>query len=227
LLVFLGVPKPPDDQLAAIVALFGLVLVFGFDVYNLYLPKQNTRRFGQAFFDRVVEDFKRNNAPAFGTDLRLNAMFLRKPRWLGRFNPLPLRWIANAGFDPAFGAARDGHIWIWGFQGVCGRTLRKRLPQFSDFRTVRPSDSWTSLFIPWRDNYRLFRWQIRRTDHVKAILSVPISVPDDNGSNPKIRIIGVFNLDAVSDQGANWIANTQQQTTKYLSDNGQFLALLA
>jgi len=227
LLVYLGFQKPPDDQLGAAVALFGLILVFIFDFFNLYLPMQKTRQFGDAFFERIVQDFEQNNAPRFGTDLRLNVMFLRKPRLLGRFHPFPLRWVANRGFNPAFGAARDLHIPLWGFQGVCGRTLRKRLPQFADFRMHQLDDSCSSAFFPLRANYRLFRWQIRRTEHVKAILAVPICLPDGGPPNPRLKIIGVMNLDAISDAGAEWIVRTREQSVKYLTDNGQFLTLLA
>jgi hypothetical protein len=221
------IPKPADSQLQAIVALCGLVLVFGFDVYNLYIPKQDSRRFGKAFFDRMVKDFTDQGAPKFGRDLRMNVLLLRWPKRLGRFNILPLRWVANVGFDPAFGVNADAHFWIWGFQGVCGRALRKGFPQFSDLRTEKPRDATWSLFFPSRENFRLFRWQIRRTGHLKAILSVPINRPDDSPTNPRLRIVGVVNLDAVSDDGADWLKKEREQTTKYLSDHGQFLTYLS
>src|SRR5580700_9800319 len=61
-----GVQKPADDQLKAVVALLGLLLVFVFDVYHLYIPRQDARRFGKSYFDRMVKDFGLKGAPQFG-----------------------------------------------------------------------------------------------------------------------------------------------------------------
>jgi hypothetical protein len=135
--------------------------------------------------------------------------------------------VANAGFDPAFGANADAHFWIWGFQGVCGRALKKGYPQFSDLRGGSSPDPWWRTPFPSRRNFRLFRWQLQKTAHVKAILSVPISIPNDSSVNPKSHIVGIVNLDAVSEDGANWLKNELQQTTEYLCDHGQFLTYLS
>jgi len=221
----IGLSDPTDAQVRGVGAMVGLMLVFVFDFFNLYLPKEEARRFAKLFFDRLVYEFSDEDAPAFGSDLRMNVLFIRAPRWIGK-RILPLRWAANVGFAPAFGNNSDAHFWIWGFQGVCGRAIRKGFPQFSDLRGEIMYDRWSSMVIPWRVNFRFFRWQIRRTAHVKAVLSVPIHAQTAPSPNPKMRLLGVVNLDAVSDGGADWLVKTHKGTAEYLCDQVQFLAYL-
>jgi hypothetical protein len=108
----------------------------------------------------------------------------------------------------------DERLVLLSWQGVAGKALRGQ-PLHVSSRPTRPT---------WRvwDALWLFPWQVRSTLRVKAILSVPM-VHDAKGRR---RVMGVLNLDAISDAGAAYIQQNQTELVRTLAGFGKYLARL-
>ena len=212
-----------EDTLRVAVSLLGLVGVFGFDIFNLYIPRQQARQFARDYFNRcIVEIRKRPDIPALGEHIRLNVLFAPRLRFVRCF-----KWTANVGFEPPVGYSRDGHLWLFTWQGICGRALKLRETQFVDLRTLPINRHyWLAHICPMKENFRLFSRQLRKTRHVRAVLSVPIFEQRLPSPNPRFRAIGVFNIDAVTDEGSDWLSKDRKSLTVYFADQAQLFAYM-
>jgi hypothetical protein len=149
----------------------------------------------------------------WGRDLRLNAMYLRRSWW--SFFLLPVFEIrGRKGFDAPGVVFADEQLTLLAWQGVAGRA-RLGEPQY----VLNPSGRRT-----WRiwENFWLLPSQVSRTAKVRAVLSVPM-VREARGRR---HVIGVLNLDAVSQAGARYIDRNQRQLTLALASFGKLLACL-
>lgn len=115
-------------------------------------------------------------------------------------------------------------LMIW--QGLCGQAFLRGKSAFADLRDISQPNRPPSEVWPSGNDFYLFAWQLRRTSHIKAILSVPIFKQIEPPPNVRYRVVGVINLDAVSESGAAWLADDVKGTTKYLADYGTTLAYL-
>ena len=77
-----------------------------------------------------------------------------------------------------------------------------------------------------KENFRLFSRQLRKTRHVRAVLSVPIFEQRLPSPNPRFRAIGVFNIDAVTDEGSDWLSKDRKSLTVYFADQAQLFAYM-
>jgi hypothetical protein len=204
-----------------LLSLVGLILVLAYDAWDLYVPRQQLRRFGKKYCEKLAEHFNGDGYPKLGEDLRLNIMYVRGV-WPFRW----FRWLANFGFAPAGRSYKDSQLFLFTWQGVAGKAVAERAHYWADLRdsaALTTAERWL-----FKNRFRLAFWQLSRTSHVLAILSVPLFREVGEKPNIRSKLVGVINLDAVSPTGAAWLSSedTRVQMVKFLADYGAFLAFL-
>jgi hypothetical protein len=177
-------------------------------------PRMDGRAFGRSYTQRLFDEFSakcREAGLTLGRDVRVNVMILR---WW-----LVFRWFANKGF---VGGHRDDSLVLLRFQGICGHAFRHEKLVAVDFRTAARPSRWK----PWH-NFWLWPWQCTNTGHLTAIVSIPIFREAKDGAMTRHRAVGVVNIDAVSDAGADWILKEKEALKNFFGPSGMVIAHLA
>jgi hypothetical protein len=204
-----------DKKLGALVALSLLVILLVVDLTEHAVPRLRAQRVRDEYLDEIIkEHFRRGRK-----HLRFNVM-MAKRRWYFLWLARAFHWTASKNFDP--GQHHDARLWLGAWQGVAGRALAEEEVLFVDFRkqnSTAPPSWW-----PWNNPFKLTRWQIERTKNLVAILSVPILMRRGTTGNESYVAVGVFNIDAVSEEGANWLASKWPELKKPLMRVGTLVA---
>ena len=150
-----------------------------------------------------------------GAGIRINIMYAKRHWWLA-FMPR-LEWVWGHGYIRKGGQDPDhGLCFLW-FQGVCGRAY-----------CTRNSVAATALSVKqwYRPPFRLGPQQIKRTEHVRAVLSIPIMDASWGGGGKQLRCVGVINLDAKTDKAALRLVSREKEFIEYFGGHGRILASL-
>jgi len=135
-------------------------------------------------------------------------------------------WTWNKHFDRE-GQHRDSGLFLTTLQGACGQAYRREEPIYLDLRRGEPQEcSW---FRRWfsQPHFGLLPWQLRKTAHVKAILSIPVLLKKHNREgNSSFRPVGVINIDATTEEDADYLAAEERKLARYFRDFGIVLAPL-
>lgn len=199
-------------------AILGLLLAFVVDFSDTYTPQKRMVEFRRLF----LSDRRNTWRESLGDGVRFNVMHARR-RWFLPF----LRtfvWTWNDGFDPP--EHRDAGLCLTEFQGVCGLALRSgegkfvELPRI-DYSALSMRDKWSLCKEFW-----LLPWQLKKTQNIRAILSVPLFVERKTREARWWKAIGVINIDAVSDEAANRMKPRVIELTQYFIEEGKIVALL-
>ena len=172
-----------------------------FDVINLDQPLYRLRDFRKHYLESDIkprwEELDNNSG-----DVRLNIMPLKRVWWtlwlLKRF---------EMAYPLGFNTPQKHHdiaLKLWWFQGLAGEAVRAGEPLqdklLGGVSAVRPNR-----ILFWKNPYRLTAGQLKKTQHVKWVLSVPMFVFPEVGAADKARIVGVINVDYTGDALDDWL----------------------
>jgi hypothetical protein len=73
--------------------------------------------------------------------------------------------------------------------------------------------------------FRLWPWQLKKTEDVKYILSIPL-FKASKGESKSFKCTGVINLDTLSDEGAEFLERNEGKIVNYFLDRGKVIACL-
>ncbi len=217
-----GVSGLGETNLKVLLSMLGLCIVLGWDVVDLYIPREQLRRFGKDYADKLAKQFEKPAPyPQLGTDVRINIMYVA---WFG----MRFKWMANYGFVTSSRSYPDVHMCLARWQGAAGQAVALQDTVWVDLRDQSKAELTFAQRWFFGTEFRLWHSQFKRTAHVLAVLSVPIVRAVGTKQNPKPKIVGVINVDAVSAKGLEWLENkeTRQQLVTFLGDYGSFLAFL-
>jgi hypothetical protein len=209
-----------------LLSLLGLAAAFAYDTYEYYEPRRRAERFNKEYVETVVFEEFRQSVEAgnveLGDDVRINALMARRPPTVF---PRYFSWLVWDGYSYSQGLHPDQGMWLLGRQGLSGQVLKRKKILDIDLRSS-PVPTFTERYLTG-DRFRLRWWQLDQTKHLTYILSVPML--KTTSPKPKLRekVVGVFNIDAVSDEGATWIAQNREKLGKFLRRHGKVLAELA
>ena len=221
-----GAKGPPltEDQ-KVWTSLVAVLLVGVWDLVEFYLPREQLRRFGKEYCDKLAKTLRERPAPfpKLGTDIRLNVMYARG-FWVFSW----FKWVANYGYTDDASVASDQHMWMAKWQGIAGVACRSGKPQWATIWTEDPPILTFSERWMFQNEFRMWGFQLTRTANVRAVLSIPLVRKHGGSHNPRGKVVGVLNLDAVSTAGALWLADPEkrEELLKFLSDHGGMLAFL-
>ncbi len=205
-----------EKKAGALLSLVVLGLVFVYEAAERGIPRLDAARLRDDYLRQLVKKLP----PEVARQLRFNVMIARR-RWYMLFIGREFQWTASRGFDLCH---RDVKLWLAAWQGVCGAAFRDQQVKFVDLRGVPPLEA--SCWKFWQNPFRLFKWQLQRTQHVQAILSVPMVLKRGDGGNPSFVKVGVINVDAVTNDGAEFLAANWEQMRKPLLEAGALLGAI-
>lgn len=236
--LFFGIAGPKEQvefKLRVFVTAFGLLLVFGSEIFEYYLPKRDFRDFRNLYLENEAKTWRET----LRADIRINILHVYRP---GRYLWLipVFRWTWNDGFRPPNGHF-DVNLYFTTLQGVCGRAYRSEKAVFVDFREeVRPPrarsyQKWPPFRWQWFqlrnwppfNPFHLWPWQLTKCGALKGVLSVPILKEIKRGGlSADWRAVGVLNLDSMTDEGTEFLKKYRNQLSEYFVDYGKILASL-
>ncbi|MFC1654640.1 hypothetical protein ACFL2F_02440 [Myxococcota bacterium] len=227
---FLGIECEPGEKekteffIRAGMSSFFLALILIYEVVDLYMPRLNRRGVRNGYLEQQYTQLSSRFPEAIKDQIRFNVMCANR-HWYHLFLFRSFRWIWNRGFDPPNHI--DSGMKLKSWQGVCGRALKAEVPKFADMRRLPdPSTlSWASRHLR-RNKYRLSKSQLKKTKHIRAVLSVPIYRLKSNGANPIWKTIGVINIDATSDTAAEFLRVNRVEFKTYLVGIGKVLTVM-
>ena len=219
----LGATKENVQQRAiAFFTVLDILILAAYETFTHFLPQREARRVADVYVAGLLDDFRNvitGQRLKLGADIRINIMFVRRSAFtlfMRRFV-----WFANRGFE---GAHQDNGLWLFVGQGICGRAFKERKTLVAD---LRGSDSEQPPWWPCRDNFYLFPWQRKKTAHLTAILTIPIFAEEHLGLMTSHRPVGVINIDAVSENGAERLLSNKKRLDEFFKESGKILALFA
>jgi hypothetical protein len=185
------------DRAIAFFTVLDLTLLAVYEMAAHFLPQRQAKKVADAFVGTLFDDFGKvisGQGMKLGPDIRINVMFVRRSAFTLFFRRFV--WFANRGFD---GGHRDNGLFLFVGQGICGRAFLERQTLSVDLRTIDKSKVpvW-----PCRENFWLLPWQRKCTAHLTAILTIPIFAELHEGPMTSYKRVGVINIDAVSEIGA-------------------------
>lgn len=219
--LFLTGPKQEVElRLRIYLTVVALIGSLTFEAIDLYLPSRSLLRFRKHYLEEQNKKWRSKLIP----DVRINIMYARR-RWyfLWLFVKV-FEWTWNDGFAPP-NEHVDANLWICEFQGVCGKAFRTMKPQSIYFKAGAADNLPVSQRWLFRNDFRLSGWQLRRTSHLRAIISIPILEQSDDLS-PSYKSVGVINLDTSSEAGSTKLRDNEEELTEYFMRFGKILAAL-
>jgi hypothetical protein len=140
-------------------------------------------------------------------------MFLRRPfyfLWLIQV----FEWTWSKGFEPP--NHKDAGLFLTRWQGIAGMAAR--------------DEKGKSVFFGQPGNpparYGLLPWQVKKTSHLKGILSVPI-LRKVSSQPQRFRCVGVINIDALTPEAAEILRKNETALTEHFVLFGFLLADLS
>jgi hypothetical protein len=205
-------------QLALVLSILGMSLVFVYDYLELYLPQRKIEQFRADY----LESLKARWREALGPEVRLNVMMARRHWWLFGLVRV-FSWTWSMGFDEE-GSCDDGDLFLTEAQGVCGQALRSRQVCWADLRVAE-----TPAKFPRGNQFKLWPRQVWKTRNVKAVISVPILlVTTTRSGHQRVRAVGVINVDSLTASGAEYIlsSDVREDIVREFGRVGKLLAKL-
>ena len=218
-LFFSGPKQEVELQLRILITAIALCLSLTFEAVDLYLPSRSLVRFRKRYLEEQKKEWRTKLHP----DIRINIMYARR-RWYFLWGIRVFEWTWNDGFEPP-NEHQDANMWLCDRQGACGKALRSMRPQ-SVYLEAGPSQPLT---FPQRwlfaNEFRLWSSQLRRTAHLRAVISIPILEQSDDLS-PSFTSVGVINLDTSTQAGAERLRGNERELAEYFMRLGKILAAL-
>jgi len=214
--------KLKDAAIAALTTI-DVVVLSTYELLTRVLPQRQAKRVADVYVESLIKQFEeeiKTHGMEMGSDIRINVMFVR--RSIFTFFMRRFVWFANRGFEGGHG---DNGLWLFTGQGLCGRAFKEKKTLSVDLRGE--SATGKAKWLPCRDNFWMLAWQRRCTAHLKAILTIPIFAEEKIGQMTYHTPVGVINIDAVSDQGAEGLLSNKKRLDGFFKDSGKILALLA
>jgi len=196
-----------------------LVVLTAYEIFSRIIPQRDARQLGQLYIKAMLDAFEAEATTiglVLGEDIRINVMFAKRLPvllFVRRFV-----WYANRGFG---GGHRDNRLSLFTWQGLCGKAFRARSTLGVDLRRAIAAKQW----YPSAENFWLFPWQLRNTGHLRAIISIPIFWEIDKGQLKWHKTVGVINLDAISDAGADGLLSNKTRLDTFFKHYGKILAI--
>ena len=209
-----------EKIVSAIMAAISIAGIAAYETVTHLRPRVQAKQFSVCFVENMLDEFAESIKPfnvAVGQDLRVNITLSRRCflfPFLSRFF-----WFANRGFG---GGHRDNGQWLFTFQGLCGRAFRHRQVLAVDLRKAE-SESWW----PSAGNFWLSCGQRKKTRHLKAIVSIPLFKEIRTDAMTHHKVVGVINVDAVSERGAEWLLTNRERLENFFGDRGTTLVWLS
>lgn len=198
------------------IALFGSLT---FEAIDLYLPSRSLLRFRKHYLEEQKKEWRSKLRP----DIRINIMYARR-RWYFLWFVRVFEWTWNDGFGPP-NEHVDANLWICEFQGACGRAFRNMKPYRVYFEEgAADALSFREKWL-FGNEFRLTWRQLRRTVHLRAVISIPILEQTEDLS-PSYHSVGVINLDTSTQAGSNELRKNEQELAEYFMRFGKILAAL-
>ena len=216
--VLSGPKSEVEMRLRTILTLVGVFTLVLHGYFDAYLPSRSLKSFRHDYLNEMNRSVwrKKNRLPA---DIRINVMFFRWS-WLPPWRVLEIVW--KDGFNPPHD--RDASMRLGWFQGVCGAAVKARDAVFVDLRSVPPANaSFASKYL-WRNEFHMSAWQLKKAQHLKAVLSVPLFERHGAKGKEKDRCVGIINLDSATDDGADHLAMKKKDLAQYLAKYGTLIA---
>jgi hypothetical protein len=206
-------------------SLFGVLILAVWDFVDFYIPREHLRRFGKDYCDKLAKTLRDRPAPfpKLGEEIRLNVLCVRGFWFMSWF-----KWVANYGYTDNSTVAPDLHMFLAKWQGVAGVAVASGKPQWATLWTDTPPTFDFAQRWVFRNKFKLWGSQLDRTAEVRAVLSIPLVRRLGGTHNPRGKVVGVMNLDAISEAGVAWLADPQKrhELLKFLADHGGLLAFL-
>jgi len=206
-------------------SVFGVLVLALWDFVDFYIPREHLRRFGKDYCDKLAKTLRDRPAPfpRMGQDIRFNVLYVRGVWWCSWF-----KWVANYGYTDSANIAPDLHMWLATWQGVAGVAVASRKPQWATLWADKPPSFTFAQRWTLRNKFKLLGPQLDRTAEVRAVLSIPLVRRLGGSHNPRGKVVGVMNLDAITEAGAAWLAepHKRDELLKFLADHGGLLAFL-
>lgn len=160
--IMAGPKEEVEFRIRAIVSTVALSALLIHETLEYYIPRRNLDLFRKEYLGQQVTEWRKQLSP----DIRINLMFAG--RGLG---PIRFKWVWNDGFRPHHA---DANMLIGIRQGVCGRAFKTKRPQSAYF--LEPTSRPLTFAERWlfRNKFRLWGYQITRTQHLKGVISIPI-----------------------------------------------------
>lgn len=216
--LFLAGPKQEVElQLRILISVVALIVSLTFEAIDLYLPSRSLLQFRKHYLEEKRKEWRDKLTP----EIRINIMYAKR-RWYTLFLFVKVfEWTWNDGFEHP-NEHEDANLWMCDLQGACGRAFRTGKPQsvYFDGRSMTFAERWFFL-----NEFRLSGWQLKRTAHLKGVLSIPILEQSDELS-PSFESVGVVNLDTSSAAGAETLQKNEQELADYFMRIGKILAAL-
>jgi len=203
-----------------ILAVLDLAVLAVYETWTHFLPQRQARRIADVYVEGLFKQLEGQLEAIgmkIGKDIRANIMFVRRSAFTLFFRKFV--WFANRGFE---GSHRDNKLGLFVGQGLCGQAFRKRQTLSVDLRSS-PAPGWW----PSAANFWLLPGQRKKTNHLTAILTIPIFAQYKDGLMTTHEAVGVINIDAVSTQGADGLLSNKIRLDEFFKESGTILALFA
>jgi hypothetical protein len=211
-----------DEKLRALVSVGLFTALFIYQARDTYIAQVSADGFLRDYVKGQDHGIPVEN---WGQDLRLNVMYLRRAWWT-LFVLRAFEMRGRKGFEHPDGIVHpDEDLVLLAWQGLAGLAVKEKAPQYASGGPPQPGVRHLAAQPTWMiwQTLWLLPWQVRKTQRLKAILSVPMALENKRGTR---KIVGVINLDAISDAGAAYIDQHRLVLTRALASLGRHLARL-
>jgi hypothetical protein len=211
-----GPKQVVEFKIRGAVIIVGWFSIFLHDMFEYYVPERDFKKFRSLYLDNIRLEWRKT----IPTEIRISIFHARR-RW---FFPICriLCWTWNDGFEPS---DSDANMRLMSWQGVAGQVLKKRKPLLVDFRETRNKN--LKVYERWLpfNQFRLWPWQLTKTKEITCILSIPVFISSGEPS-PRWHVVGVINLDTLTEPGAEFLVRNHQTLSNDLADYGKIIAYL-
>ena len=219
----LTVPQSIGIQLAAV------IVAISAEVSDFYLPANNVRKFRKRYLDDLTAEWLKDwlrdvdvsQKERLTSGFRFCLFDIRRPWYLGFCRRVFERpWRRNF-----LQNHKDVRLFMFANQGVAGVAVEQRTFVFDRLRpySVLTTQDRRATLARWR----MWGWQLRQTEHIVAILSVPVFAPlpdgDEIGKKP---ILSVLNVDAITDEAADLMAANWKRMGEDIAKHAEYVSLL-
>ena len=213
-----GAKPEIEMKLRAAVTLAGVGLLLISGYFDAYLPSRTLVSFRHDFLEQICKAEWRKRG-RLRSDIRINVMYLRW-RWYMPFG----RSFEMVWKDEFDASDRDARLRLFIWQGVCGMAARRRQAAFVDFsETPLEVEGFAAKWL-LQNRFRLWKWQIRKTRNLAAVLSIPIFEKRGPKGQEIEKCVGVINLDAKTDAGAKHLAEKDKDLALLFAKHGTLIA---
>lgn len=192
-----------------------ILLLIATDAFDIFIPRRVLRNARDSYLAVESPEWQAELAPA---EIRISIWYARRLWYWPFWKVFILAW--SSGYLPPHDA--DLALTLAAWQGISGQAYRSRervslgSPNVSSFTA---SEKWLLM-----NRFRMTVWQLRKTDHIKGLLSVPMLL--DRGRTKPQKAVGVINLDSLTDAGAGRLERNKLDLAKFFVKQGKILAIL-